>query len=72
MHTLTYNADTKSGLCSCKMVMVMNCSQPEAERLHADHVASEAAHPTSQAKLWLARVNRRAFSGFHQQQTATF
>ncbi len=67
MHTLTYNPDTQSALCSCRMVMVCNCSQAEAERLHAAHISREELRPTPHAKLWLAKVNRRSFSGFHQQ-----
>jgi hypothetical protein len=67
-HTLNYSESTRTGLCSCRLVLMANCTQPEAERLHAHHVASETIRPTAQARVWLAQMGRSAWSGFYKSE----
>lgn len=68
MHTLNYNPVTNSALCSCRMVLVCNCSQAEAEQLHRSHVDSQKVKPTAHATVRLAQVGRSAWSGFSKSE----
>ena len=71
MHRMTYNAATQSAICTCRMVLMLDCTQAEAEQFHLAHVAAEQAQPTSPTTLRLAQLGRSKWSGYYKSERTT-
>lgn len=66
-HRMKWHDQNHSATCTCGLFLCVSNSPAQAAIHHERHQQEEATCPSSRSRLWLARVNRRAFSGFHQQ-----